>query len=110
MMIYLHGMGVPHKIKGAENCGIIEMIDRDRNSPLRAMIEHTNAWFRDGTERHEMKISGKKFWFRNGQLCKDFCQENNKCAEFWKKTDEAQMHRSKELWNKVQRMRKEWEM
>ena len=78
------------------------MIDRDGNSLPRAMDEHVNVWFRDGTKCHEMKISRKNFWFRNGQLCKDFCQENDARAEFWKKPDKTQTCRSKEPWNKVQ--------
>ena len=37
-----------------------------------------------------MTVERSNFWLQNGQLCKQFCKDNNTNLKHWKRTKEAQ--------------------
>ena len=75
------------------------MTDTEGNTPPRGEIEHAKVWFKDGRECHKLKISGRTFWFWNGETCRAFCMNNDINAVHWKRLHEAQAFGFMELAN-----------
>ena len=99
MTIHYRGTRVLHEINGRENFRIMHMVDAQERIPPQGPIEKVHIWFRDGTNTFEMRVSREDFWFRNAQLCMDFCNQNNINPRCWKRSYEARAHRLKSVIN-----------
>ena len=78
-----------HETEGDENFGIIKMMDKEGNSPPEDTIECIKVWFHDRQGQFKTMVERSNFWFRNGQLCKQFFKENGMNWKHWKRTKEA---------------------
>ena len=99
MTIHYRGTGVVHEINGRENFRIMHVIDAQERIPPQGPIERVHIWFVDGTKPFEMRVSREDFWFRNAQLCMDFCNQNDINPRYWKRSYEARAHRLKSMIN-----------
>ena len=83
------GMGVVYETKGRKKFKIVHVSDANGNIIPKGKIEKTHIWCRDGESEFEMTAHRKDFWFRNGNLCEDYCRKNKINPKHWKRSLEA---------------------
>ena len=88
-----------HEMRGSDNFGIIDVLDKCGDSRPQGTIKTMKVWCNDGQSRFDLEVSGEDFWFRNGAMCESFCGENGINPKHWKRTEEARTHKSRKSTN-----------